>query len=170
MGIRVLLLSLGLASLVLSVTPPANAAREVRTDPRGDAPASVDIRQVWYGNTLDSVYEIVRVRDLKPSANVYLYVAGKRDRYKYAARTWKRGLDVQTRLYELAVEGPPVPIPCRVASRWFGAEDAVEVSFPWRCLDMRRGELSMRAFAIRDQDRREAERFDLARPAVVARG
>jgi hypothetical protein len=162
---------IAVATMVLSVVPAANAARAVRSDPRGDAPASVDLLRARYVNGNDAVAQHVRVRDLNPGANVYLVIGRGSHPYRYAARVWKRGDgSVAERLYKRRA-GEDEAVPCRgVRMRWQPERNKVTVSVPWRCLRMRVGALTMQAQSIRDRDQAANENYDVARRAVVRRG
>ena len=126
---------------------------------------------VRYTNANAFAVQTARLKSLQRNSNVFLIVGNPSQSTLYAARVWRHNGALHKKLMKLALEGPPQSVRCHgLRARWSPATATVRVSVPHSCLDVAARRLFMRAEAVRQQDRRDGSRYDLARGAVVRRG
>lgn len=135
-------LVVGLA-VVFSAAIPASAARAVVSDPRGDAPAGVDIVSAKYVNADGYVKFRVKVRDLGRGGVFDFAVAQPRTDESLVARVTRNrvrwGIQDNVRTRWIGCAGD--------SYKWLEGRNVVQVRVPRACLDRRgyRGALYMQA-------------------------
>ena len=128
-----------LAALVLALQPSgAEASTVSRSDPRGDAPAKIDILGARLTNGPARITGRSRIDSLTQIGRAYLVIGPPTDSDEaYVARVHLRrdGSLVKRFFYSSVVDDEPAP--CRFRASWRPKVNVVTISVPHRCVPYR---------------------------------
>lgn len=123
------------ALLVAGVAAPAHADLATKGDPRGDAPARLDIASVTYRNTTPEVSVRMRVPELTRAgrAEFYITTTGGTDvAYVALVSTHPNGA-IRKRFVERGNFGD-TNLNCEFNARWDASRNSIQISVPRRCI------------------------------------
>lgn len=130
---RVIFSVLAGLALAASTLSPAQAATNGASDPRGDAPARIDVSHVKYGNLKHRLTALVRIPGLHRSGEVDVYLsAGGSGETRLARVFIKKNHKVGKRFY---LAGDQVTRKrCAFSATWKAGKNRVFLSVPKRCM------------------------------------
>jgi hypothetical protein len=163
---RILFSVLAGVALVASTFVPAQAATKGESDPLGDAPARIDVTHVKYSNLKHKLSSLVRIKDLRRSGEVDLWLSGTGSGATKFARVWVNKNDRLVKRFYDFTDDQLTRQKCAVSARWRAADNLVRVSVPKTCM----GSGSKKSVSFQAQTFAANGRSDSTKVVRVTRG